>query len=65
MGKSPTKKQLQEHKEDDEIKELFKWAKHKKVPPENIDTTPHKIKMENKNQIIIIYNMHQYISIIK
>jgi hypothetical protein len=35
------KNQLQEHKEDDEVKELFKWAKHKKVPPENLDTLLH------------------------
>jgi hypothetical protein len=25
------KNKLQEHKEDDEVKELFEWAKHKKV----------------------------------
>jgi hypothetical protein len=41
MGKSPTKNKLQEHKEDDEVKELFKWAKHKKVPPKNLDTLLH------------------------
>jgi hypothetical protein len=35
------KNKLQELKEDDEIKELFKWAKHKKVPPENLDTLLH------------------------
>jgi hypothetical protein len=40
MGESPSKK-VQEHKEDNEVKELFKWAKHKKVPPKNLDTLLH------------------------
>jgi hypothetical protein len=58
------KNKVQEYKEDDEVKELFKWAKHKKVPQKSQHTTPHKIKMEKKHQIIIIYthNMCQYIS---
>jgi hypothetical protein len=41
MGKSPTKKKLQEHKQDDEVKELFEWAKHKKVPPKNLHMLLH------------------------
>jgi hypothetical protein len=57
------KNKLQEHKEDDEIKELFEWAKHKKVPLENLDTLLHtKSKWRTKNQVIIIYDMHQDIS---
>jgi hypothetical protein len=52
MGESPSKtNKVQEHKEDNEVKELFEWAQHKKVTPKNLDTTPHKIKMENENQI--------------
>jgi hypothetical protein len=27
------KNKVQEHKEDDKVKELFEWAKHKNVPP--------------------------------
>jgi hypothetical protein len=50
MGKSLTKNKLQEHKENDEIKELFKWAKHKNVPPENLNTLLHtKSKWRKKS----------------
>jgi hypothetical protein len=42
MGKSPTKNKLQEHKEDDEIKELFKW--------ENIKTCLLKISTHYSTQ---------------
>jgi hypothetical protein len=42
MGESPSKKnKVQEHKEDNEVKELFKWAKQKKVTPENLDALLH------------------------
>jgi hypothetical protein len=54
---------VQEHKEDDEVKELFKWAKHacKGAFQKSWHTTPHKIKMENKNQIIKIYNHNRHV----
>jgi hypothetical protein len=55
------KNKIQEHKEDDEVKELFEWAKHKKSASwKSRHTTPHKIKMEKKNQIITIYNINKY-----
>jgi hypothetical protein len=44
------KNKLQEHKENDEIKELFEWAKHKNVPPENLNTLLHtKSKWRKKS----------------
>jgi hypothetical protein len=41
MGESPSKNKVQEHKEDNEVQELFEWAKHKKVTPKNLDTLLH------------------------
>jgi hypothetical protein len=41
MGVTFKKNKVQEHKEDNEVKELFEWAKYNKVPPKNLDTLLH------------------------
>jgi hypothetical protein len=51
---------VQEHKEGDEVKELFEWAKHKKVPAKNLDTLLHiKSKWRTKSDKLKQQNIEQ------